>query len=122
MSNIKLSINIFFLALLCLFFNCGTITDGIIESTHDEVSKIGAKEVFILTFNQDDGLYYHSNEYGTYKFSGKNYIKFGNGKVKEKSEFKKGKKHGNWFWYNKQARKVKKQVWDEGKLLTEELY
>jgi len=107
---------------LCLLFNCATITDGIIESTHDEVSKIGAKEVFILTYNQDEGLYYHTNGYGTHKFSGKNYIKFSNGNVKEKSEFKKGKKHGNWFWYNKQSRKLKKQVWDEGILITEELY
>lgn len=120
MSNIKLIKKFFFVIFCLLFFGCGAVMDGILESTHDEVNKIGVKEVFILTYNNADGLYYHTNEYGTYKFSGKNYVKYSNGIVKEKSEFKKGKKQGNWFLYNKQGRKLKKEVWDEGKLVSKE--
>lgn len=103
-------------------FNCGIVMDGLIESAHDEVSKIGSKEIFVLTYNNQDNLYYHTNDYGTYIFSGKNYLKHSNGRVKEQSQFKKGKKHGNWFWYNEQGRKLKKEVWDVGNLISEKKY
>ena len=47
--------------------------------------------------------------------------KYSRGKVKYKSEYKKGKKHEMWFWYNKLGKALKKQVWDEGKLIPEDV-
>ncbi len=111
---------IFFVAFCFIMIGCGSVMDGLIDSTHEEVDKVGEKEVYLLTYSNEDGLYYHTTENGTFKFSGRNYIKYNNGNVKEKSQFKKGEKHGNWLWFNKQGAKVKKEVWDEGTLISDE--
>jgi antitoxin component YwqK of YwqJK toxin-antitoxin module len=115
--NIKI-ILLMFVAILIT--NCATVMDGLLDSAHREVDKIGAKEVHILNYNSKDKLYYITNDFGTYKFTGKNYIKYNNGKVKEKSQFKDGQKHGKWIWYNKYGKKLKKEVWEKGVLISSE--
>ena len=117
--NIK-TILILFVA--SLMIGCATIMDGLLESSQREVDKIGAKEVHLLNYNSKDSLYYITNDYGTFKYSGKNYIKFNNEKVKQKSQFKDGHKHGKWIWYNKYGAKLKKEVWEKGLLISSEIY
>ena len=115
--NIKTAI---ILLVATLMVGCATIMDGVLESAHREVDKIGAKEVHLLNYSSKDSLYYITNNYGTFKYSGKNYIKYNNGKVKEKSQFNNGKKNGKWIWYNKYGRKTKKEVWENGLLISTE--
>lgn len=107
-----------FFCLGLLFFGCSVIMDGLIESANDEVDKLGAKEVHLLTLNRYDNLYYIKNKYGTFKYTGKNFIKYDNGIVKEKSNFKKGKKHGKWVWYTQNGKRIKNEIWEEGALIS----
>ena len=93
--------------------------DGLIQIANDEVDKVGVKEVHLLTLSKNDGLYYITNDFGRYKFTGKNYIKYNNGDTKEKSQFKNGKKHGKWFWYTKNGKRIKNEIWEEGTLISE---
>ena len=46
-----------------------------------------------------NGLYYY---YGKL-YSGNNYEKYDNDRIKLKSQFKNGKKDGDWIWYNEQG-------------------
>lgn len=112
-----------FCLILCSFlFGCSVVLDGILESAHREVESIGAQEVHILTFNTKDSLYYIQNEFGTFKYTGKNFVKYNNGNVKEKSQFKNGKKQGKWLWYNQYGKRMKKETWQEGKLISSQTF
>lgn len=112
---------LFFCSIL-LFISCSVIMDGLVESANDGVAKIGAKEVHLLTLNKNDSLYYIKNEYGTFKYTGKNFIKYNNGNVKEKSKYNKGKKHGTWVWYTKSGKRIRNEIWEDGILISKKTF
>jgi antitoxin component YwqK of YwqJK toxin-antitoxin module len=56
-----------------------------------------------------NGLYYYFGKL----YSGKNYEKYDNGKIKLKSQFKKGKKDGDWIWYSENGQFIRGETWDE---------
>ncbi|TAE86985.1 MAG: hypothetical protein EAY81_04835 [Bacteroidetes bacterium] len=45
-----------------------------------------------------------------------------NGKIKLKGQFKRGKKHGNWFYFNEKGMMVKRERYKAGELFTSYTY
>jgi hypothetical protein len=54
-------------------------------------------------------LYYYIGKL----YSGKNYVKYNNGRIKQVSHFKNGKKDGDWAWYTENGQFIRGETWDE---------
>ena len=64
-----------------------------------------------LVYN--NGLYYYFGK----PYSGNNYAKYDNGKIKQKSSFKNGKKDGVWNWFTENGLLIRREFWEEGILV-----